>query len=76
MYCENSSTRSRVVTADRDRGAQALIGVTGRHPDVHHGDVRMVLAHGGEQVLGVTHGRDHLVAAVGQDLGQARPDYR
>jgi hypothetical protein len=64
-----------VVTADGDRGAQALVGVAGRHPHVHHGDIRLVLVHRSPQILGVADGRDHLVAAVGQDFGQARSHY-
>ena len=36
-----------VVAADSDRGAQALVGVAGRHPHVHHGGVRAVLLHRG-----------------------------
>jgi hypothetical protein len=36
-----------VVAADGDRRAQALVGVAGRHPHVHHGDVRTVLGNGG-----------------------------
>jgi hypothetical protein len=58
-----------VVAADDDRGAQALIGVAGRHPHVHHGGIRVVLGHRGEQVVGVADGGYHLVAAVGQDFG-------
>jgi hypothetical protein len=34
-----------------------------------------VLVHRSQQVLGVADGGGHLVAAVGQDLGQARADY-
>jgi hypothetical protein len=62
-----------VVAADGDRGAQALVGVVGRHPHVHHGGVREVLVYRGQQVIGVADSGDHPVAAVGQDLGQACP---
>ncbi len=76
MYCENTSTAvSGMVAADRDRGAQTLIGVTGRHSHVHHDDVRLVLVHRCPQVLGVADGGNDLMPAIGQNLGQARPDY-
>jgi hypothetical protein len=64
-----------VVAADGDRGAQALVGVAGRHPHVHHCGVWVVLVHRGQQVVGVAYGGDYLVATVGQDLGQARSHY-
>ena len=43
-----------VVGADLVRGAQALVGVGGRHPDVDDGDVGVVGADLAQQVLGVT----------------------
>ena len=64
-----------VVAADRDRGAQALVGVAGRHPHVHHGGVRTVLVHRGQQVAGVAYGGEDLVAAVSQDFSQAGSYY-
>ena len=64
-----------MVAADGDRGAQALVGVAGRHPHVHHGGVWVVLVHRGEQVVGVADGGDYLVVTVGQDFGQARSHY-
>ena len=42
-----------MVGADLARGAQALVGVARRHPDVDHGDVGLVGADLAEQVLGV-----------------------
>src|ERR1039457_1439077 len=68
-----------MVAADRDRGAQALIGVAGRHPHVHHGDVRLVLVHRGPQRLGVAAGGGHPVGTARHDLHPAppaRPDHR
>jgi hypothetical protein len=64
-----------VVAADLDGGAQPLVGVTGRHPHVHHGDVGVVLGDGGKQRLAVPDGGDHVVPPVGEDLRQARPDH-
>jgi hypothetical protein len=64
-----------VVAADGDRGAQALVGVARRHPHIHHGGIGPVRVHRSQQVLGGADGGDHLVAAVSQDLGQARPDH-
>ena len=42
-----------MVGADLVRGAQALVGVGGRHPHVDDGDVRPVRADLAQQVLGV-----------------------
>jgi hypothetical protein len=39
---------------------------------VRDGDIRLMLVDGGQQVIGVADGGDDLVAAVDQDLGQAR----
>src|ERR1017187_490959 len=65
-----------MVTADRDRGAQALIGVTGWHPHVHDSDVWAVLGDSGPKRLGVADGGQDNVTTIGQDLHQAGPDHR
>ena len=69
---EDQHASARMVAADGDRSADALVGVAGRHPYVHDGGVRVVLVYGGLQVLGVAHGGYHHVSPVGQDLGEAR----
>src|SRR2546429_180938 len=42
----------RILAADDQRGPDALIGMRGRHPDVDDGQVRLVLGHRLEQLLG------------------------
>src|SRR5690606_3775466 len=49
-----------------DRGADALVGVGGRHADVHDGDVRAVLGHGPHERGGVGHGGRHLEPLAAQ----------
>ncbi len=58
-----------MVTADRDRGAQPLIGVVGRHPHVDDRDIGLVLGDRGLECLGVADRGGDLVSAVGEDLG-------
>ena len=65
------------VVAQLQRRPQALVGVRGRHPDVDHGHVRLVLGHRGQQRVTVGDGRAHLVPVVLDQAGQALPqDHR
>lgn len=41
--------------------SQALIGLGRRHPDVHHRHIGAIGGHGGEQGIGVGHGRAYLL---------------
>ena len=70
MCCE--STRIAVAgmpRADLGRGAQPLVVIAGRHPDVDDGQVGLVLGDDGEQRLGVADAAHDVVAGV---LEQAR----
>ena len=70
---EDQHRQARLPLAQLDRGAQALVGVGRRHPDVGDHDVRTVLGDGGEQLLGVRDGGEHLVPLVLQQLDQSGP---
>lgn len=56
---------------DLDGGADALVRVRGRHPDVHHGHVRPVPGHRGEQFRRRPGGGHHLAAAGTEQLDHA-----
>jgi len=60
MYWENIITP----TPGKALRPQSLVGVGGRHSDVHHRDVGLVLAHRGQQRVAVGHRRAHRMAAV------------
>ena len=64
-------TARAVLGADRLGGAQTLVGVGRRHPDVDDRDVRLVLADGGEQLRGVAGLGDDLEAGLGEQAGDA-----
>jgi hypothetical protein len=49
--------------------------VGGWHPDVHHGNVRVMLRHGGEQRVAVGDGGADLVATVAEQPDEALPHH-
>ena len=52
-------------------GAGAFVGEGGRHADVDDGEIGAFPFDGGEQLVGVAEGGDHLVAAVAEEAGEA-----
>src|SRR5581483_445625 len=72
---KHQDAHARVVAADRGRGAQALVGVAGRHPHVDDRDVGCVGGHRVLERLGVADRGYYLVPAVGEDLGESGPDH-
>ena len=60
-----------MVAAQLERGAQTLVGVRRRHPDVDDRDVRAVLADRGQQRDGSPTAAHDVVAARGQQMGEA-----
>ena len=66
---EHEHRRARVLGADPVGGAQALVGVGRRHPDVDHRDVGMVGSDLAQQILGVAGLAGHFEAGF---LEQAR----
>ena len=68
---EHQHASARVQVPQFQRGAQSLVGARGRHPDVHHSDVRTMLGHRREQRCAVRHRRADLVPAIGEQPGQA-----
>ena len=73
---EHEYRRFRMRPADRERGAQALVGVRRRHPDVDDRHVRPVLGHGGDEVVPVVHGGGHRDAVVGEQRRDDRAQHR
>jgi hypothetical protein len=59
-----------------ERGAQALVGVRGRHADVHDRDVRPVRRHRGQQPVAVRHRRADRMPPVLEQPGQPLPQQR
>ena len=67
---EHEDPDLRVACADLDGGAQAVVGVVGRHLHVHDRDVGPVGGHLAPQVVGVAGLGDDLEAGVGQQAAQ------
>src|SRR5581483_4891105 len=63
----------RVAGPQLHRRPQALVLVGRGHADVGHHDVGLVVLHRLLQGGGVAHGGDDVVAGVGQESGQPRP---
>jgi hypothetical protein len=72
---EYQDAQAGMGTADRDRGTQPFVGMVGRHPHIDNRDIRLMLGDRGFQGLGVADRGGDLMSAVGEDLGQARPDH-
>ena len=64
-----------MVAADRDRGAQPLVGVVGGIRTSTIATSGWCSATAALERLGVADRGDDLMTAVGEDLGQARPDH-
>src|SRR3954451_2910186 len=68
---EDEDGGARVSRADLARGAQALVGVVGRHADVGDHDVRVIASDLEQELLGVVGLADDLEAAALEDTGEA-----
>jgi len=73
---EHQHTGAGKVVPQRQRRPQALVGVGRRHPDVDHGDVRVMLGHRGQQRVAVGHRGADGVPAVLEQPGQPLPEQR
>ena len=55
------------------RGLEPFVGVRRRHADVDDGDVRRLVLHLAEELLGVAGLADHLEPRLGEEAGDALP---
>lgn len=76
VLAEDEDRQVRVVAAERDGGAQAVVTLARRHADVGEDEVGTVLAGRREERVRVPHRRAHLVAEAGQHAHQALPHQR
>ena len=67
---EQQNGEIRLLGAQLDRGARALVGLRRRHAHVDDRELGPELAHGRPQRLGVAHLRDDVVALAGQQAAQ------
>jgi hypothetical protein len=60
-----------VGTVPDGAGAGAFVGERGRHADVNDGEGGAFPFDGGQELVGVAEGGDHLVATVVEEAGEA-----
>ncbi|GAA1256126.1 hypothetical protein GCM10009579_12640 [Streptomyces javensis] len=76
VLAEHQNGQAGAVAAQRDRGAEAVVGVARGHPHIGDDDVGVVLMGRGDQRVGVGLGRRHPVAEAGEHADQAVPQQR